>query len=50
MRQSVRLFAQLAKTELEVAITRVNQVWSSDITYNRLSPGFAYLVAIIDRD
>jgi putative transposase len=31
-----------------VAITRVNQVWSSDITYIRLHPGFVYLVAIID--
>lgn len=31
-----------------VAVTRVNQVWSSDITYIRLHPGFVYLVAIID--
>lgn len=31
-----------------VAITRVNQVWSSDITYIRLSAGFVYLVAIMD--
>lgn len=31
-----------------VAITRVNQVWSTDITYIRLSAGFVYLVAIID--
>jgi putative transposase len=31
-----------------VAITRVNQVWSTDITYIRLAHGFAYLVAIID--
>ena len=31
-----------------VAITRVNQVWSTDITYIRLSPGFVYLVAIMD--
>lgn len=29
-------------------ITRVNQVWSSDITYIRLNGGFAYLVAVID--
>jgi putative transposase len=31
-----------------VAVTRPNQVWSVDITYIRLSKGFAYLVAIID--
>ena len=31
-----------------VAITRPNQVWSTDITYIRLAHGFAYLVAIID--
>lgn len=31
-----------------VAITRPNQVWSTDITYVRLAHGFAYLVAIID--
>lgn len=31
-----------------VAIVRVNQVWSVDITYVRLAHGFAYLVAIID--
>ena len=29
-------------------ITRPNQVWSTDITYIRLSGGFVYLVAIID--
>lgn len=29
-------------------IERVNQVWSIDITYVRLSKGFVYLVAIID--
>src|SRR5258708_31981439 len=31
-----------------VVITRVNHVWSSDITYIRLSHGCVYLVAIID--
>lgn len=29
-------------------IVRVNQVWSTDITYIRLRQGFIYLVAIID--
>jgi len=31
-----------------IAVTRPNQVWSTDITYIRLAHGFAYLVAIID--
>ena len=31
-----------------VAVTRPNQVWSTDITYIRLARGFSYLVAIID--
>lgn len=31
-----------------LAITRVNQVWSTDITYIKLEHGFCYLVAIID--
>lgn len=31
-----------------VSIDRINQVWSSDITYIRLARGFVYLVAIID--
>jgi len=31
-----------------VDINRVNQVWSTDITYIRLRKGFVYLVAIID--
>jgi putative transposase len=31
-----------------VKIERVNQVWSSDITYIRLARGFLYLVAVID--
>jgi len=31
-----------------LAITRPNQVWSTDITYIRMLRGFMYLVAIID--
>ncbi len=31
-----------------VAVTRPNQVWSTDITYVRLARGFVYLVAVID--
>ena len=31
-----------------VEINRVNQVWSTDITYVRLRQGFVYLVAILD--
>ncbi len=31
-----------------VTINRVNQVWSTDITYVRLESGFVYLCAIID--
>lgn len=31
-----------------VPIQRVNQVWSTDITYIRLNHGFAYLVGVID--
>jgi putative transposase len=31
-----------------VKVERVNQVWSSDITYVRLVGGFVYLVAILD--
>jgi len=32
----------------EVKIERVNQVWSTDITYIRLAQGFVYLVAVMD--
>ena len=31
-----------------VLIDRVDQVWSTDVTYIRLRHGFAYLVAVID--
>jgi putative transposase len=31
-----------------LTIDRVNQVWSTDITYIRLARGFVYLVAILD--
>jgi len=29
-------------------VTRVNQVWSTDITYIRMAEGFVYLVAVMD--
>jgi putative transposase len=32
----------------DLDIVRPNQVWSSDITYIRLSKGFVYLVAVMD--
>ena len=32
----------------DVAIERVNQVWSADITYIPMAQGFLYLVAILD--
>jgi putative transposase len=49
------LNTSLAHTEYEVypyllrgvPVVRPNQVWGTDITYNRLAHGFAYLVAII---
>ena len=31
-----------------VAVDRVNQVWSTDITYIRMTQGFVYLVAVMD--
>jgi putative transposase len=31
-----------------VAVTRVNQAWSADITYIRLKGGFVYLAAVMD--
>ena len=32
----------------DIEITRPSQVWSTDITYIRMSHGFIYLVAVID--
>jgi len=32
----------------DIEINRINQVWSTDITYIRIKHGFVYLVAIID--
>jgi putative transposase len=32
----------------DIDVNRVNQVWSTDITYIRLKNGFVYLSAIID--
>lgn len=43
--QEHRVFPYLLRN---VAITRVNQVWSSDITYIRVRDGFLYLTAIMD--
>ena len=40
-----RIFPYLLR---DVRILRVNQVWSTDITYIRLQHGFLYLTAIID--
>jgi putative transposase len=31
-----------------VEVNRVNQVWSTDITYIRMACGFGYLVAVMD--
>ena len=31
-----------------VEVSRVNQVWSTDITYIRMADGFVYLVAVMD--
>lgn len=32
----------------EVKVERINQVWSTDLTYIRLEEGFVYLVAVMD--
>jgi putative transposase len=39
---------RLLRTLGLVAIERVNQVWSTDITYLRLRGGFVYLAAVLD--
>jgi len=31
-----------------MTVERVNQVWSTDITYIRMAQGFLYLVAVMD--
>ena len=31
-----------------VDVTRINQVWSTDLTYVRMAEGFVYLVAVMD--
>jgi putative transposase len=31
-----------------ITVSRVNQVWSTDITYIRMAQGFVYLVAVMD--
>jgi putative transposase len=40
-----RVFPYLLR---KVTIARVNQVWSTDITYIRMKGGFVYLTAVID--
>ena len=42
---SFRIYPNLAKN---LNVTRLNQLWVSDITYIRLPYGFAYLATIID--
>jgi putative transposase len=32
----------------DVKVMRLNQVWSTDITYIRMAQGFVYLVAVMD--
>ena len=40
-----RIFPYLLR---DLSITRVNQVWTTDITYIRLHGGFIYLTAVMD--
>lgn len=43
--QAHKIYPYLLK---DVEVTKVNQVWSTDITYIRMAQGFVYLVAVID--
>jgi putative transposase len=43
--QGHRIYPYLLR---ETKVERVNQVWSTDITYIRMAQGFAYLVAVMD--
>src|SRR5260370_442687 len=43
--ESHRIYPYLLK---DLPIKRVNQVWSTDITYIRMAQGFCYLVAVMD--
>ncbi len=43
--EGYRIYPYLLKG---VAVNRVNQVWSTDITYIRMAQGFLYLVAVMD--
>ena len=43
--ESHKIYPYLLK---DVNIERVNQVWSTDITYIRMAQGFCYLVAVMD--
>jgi putative transposase len=40
-----RIYSYLLR---DVKVTRLNQVWSKDITYIRMAQGFVYLVAVMD--
>ena len=42
------LLTQFKNDKNQVVIEKVNQVWSTDITYIKLKKGFAYLAAVID--
>jgi putative transposase len=43
--QGHRIYPYLLR---ETTVVRVNQVWSTDITYIRMAQGFVYLVAVMD--
>ena len=43
--QAHKVYPYLLK---DVDVIKVNQIWSADITYIRLTQGFVYMVAIID--